>query len=171
MRSLILMIVCLVPALPGCSQSEPPAQAAAPRLVVHKSPTCGCCVKWEVGIRSKGFQVESVITDDLSQLKAKNRVPAELASCHTAFVEGYVIEGHVPAHAIQRLLSERPAARGLGVPGMPAGSPGMAEPGQEGGYDVLLLREDGTTELFERVPAASGRSAARSVPASGTRAD
>ena len=160
MRSIVFIALSIVAvaSLEGCGKPDQPTQAPGvraaavkPEVMIYKSPTCGCCGKWEEHIRAAGYEVVQKPTEDMTAVKTAQRVPAAVASCHTAVVGGYVIEGHVPAHAITRLLSERPAARGLVVPGMPAGSPGMANPGHEGGYDVLLLREDGTTELFEHV--------------------
>ena len=141
MRSWILMSLCLTAALSGCKQSQP-ATPRAPRVVIYKSPSCGCCVKWEVYVRSRGFEVASVMTDDIAAVKAKHGVPAELASCHTATVEGYVLEGHVPVQSIQRLLSERPAARGLVVSGMPAGAPGMGGE-KTGTWTIYAFTKDG----------------------------
>lgn len=96
-----------------------------PEVVVYKSPSCGCCQGWVDHIRKAGHAARIVERDDLAPVKARARIPEALQSCHTAFVEGYAIEGHVPAEAIARLLAERPAILGLAVPGMPAGTPGM----------------------------------------------
>lgn len=104
------------------------AGAEPTTIQVYKTPTCGCCTKWIDHLRVAGYAVEATDLPDLSTLKATNGVPRELASCHTAMVEGYVIEGHVPASDIDRLLAERPEVAGLAVPGMPMGSPGMEHP-------------------------------------------
>ena len=98
---------------------------ALPLVSVTKDPSCGCCDGWAAHIEAAGFPVRVVESADMGNLKQRLDVPAELASCHTAEVGGYVVEGHVPAAAIRRLLAERPEAKGLAVPGMPAGSPGM----------------------------------------------
>ena len=121
--------------------------AAEPAITVYKSPTCGCCTEWADHLRKNGFAVETVDSLDLSRIKAMSGVKPELASCHTAFVNGYVIEGHVPADDITRLLAEKPDARGLTVPGMPAGSPGMESPTPEH-YQVLLIDKAGKTTAF-----------------------
>lgn len=121
--------------------------AAEPAITVYKSPTCGCCTEWADHLRKNGFAVETVDSLDLSRIKAMSGVKPELASCHTAFVNGYVIEGHVPADDITRLLAEKPDARGLTVPGMPAGSPGMESPTPEH-YQVLLIDKTGKTTVF-----------------------
>jgi hypothetical protein len=121
--------------------------AAEPAITVYKSPTCGCCTEWADHLRTNGFAVETVDSLDLSRIKAMSGVRPQLASCHTAFVNGYVIEGHVPADDITRLLAEKPDARGLTVPGMPAGSPGMESPTPEH-YQVLLIDKTGKTTVF-----------------------
>ena len=100
-----------------------------PRILVTKDPSCGCCDGWADHVKAAGYPVEVVISAQMGALKQRLGVPPALASCHTAEVDGYVLEGHVPAEAIARLLAERPVARGLAVPGMPAGSPGMDFPG------------------------------------------
>ncbi len=114
--------------------------AAAPVVIVHKDPNCGCCSGWVEHIREAGFTVEVRDVPDLTRLKTRLGVPADLAACHTAEVSGYAIEGHVPAAALRRLLSEKPKAKGLAVPGMPVGSPGMEVPdGRMEEYDVVLF--------------------------------
>ena len=103
--------------------------AATPTMVVNKDPNCGCCSGWVEHVKAAGFATRVNEVSDLAPLKSQLSIPAALASCHTAQIEGYVIEGHVPASAIKRLLSERPSAIGLAVAGMPVGSPGMQVPG------------------------------------------
>jgi hypothetical protein len=144
-----LALAALTWLLIGCAeQPDPPATGTA-TLVVHKTPSCGCCGEWVEHMRQAGFQATVVEAADLSPIKAKVGLPYGLGSCHTAEVEGYFVEGHVPAQDVQRLLAERPDALGLTVPGMPLGSPGMEVPsGQVDAYDVLLVRRDGTTEVF-----------------------
>ena len=118
--------------------------AAVPVMVINKDANCGCCSGWADHIRRAGFETRINEVADLRPIKAKLAVPNALASCHTAEVDGYVIEGHVPAPAIRRLLAERPTAIGLAVPGMPAGSPGMEVPGSsDETYDVLLFARSG----------------------------
>jgi hypothetical protein len=109
-----------------------------PLIKVSKDPNCGCCTGWVEHLRSNGFIATVTDAADMQAIKARLGVPDELASCHTAEIGGYVIEGHVPAVAIRRLLSEKPAARGLAVPGMPIGSPGM-EGGTPEVYEVILF--------------------------------
>jgi hypothetical protein len=120
------------------------AAAAAPRMTVNKDPNCGCCSGWLAHVRSAGFDITVNELSDLTALKSSLSIPAALVSCHTAEVGGYVIEGHVPVSAIRRLLSERPQAAGLAVPGMPIGSPGMEVPGSpDETYDVILFGPSG----------------------------
>ena len=128
------------------------AFAAAPRITVAKSPTCGCCSAWVEHVRAAGFEVDArnVSQTSLDALKVQAGVPAELTSCHTAQVEGYFIEGHVPAGDIQRLLAERPDALGLTVPGMPIGSPGMEMGNEREPYDTIIVMRDGSARVFQQ---------------------
>ena len=128
------------------------ARAASPQLYVAKSPTCGCCGAWVEHMQAAGFdtQVQNVSNEWLYRTKAQLGITEELASCHTARIGNYVIEGHVPAADVARLLAERPDAIGLAVPGMPIGSPGMEMGDTVDRYDVVLIRRDGTTEVFAR---------------------
>ncbi len=120
------------------------ATGALPTIVVTKDPNCGCCTGWVDHVRAAGFVVDVVETPEVNRLKARLGVPQALASCHTAEIGGYVIEGHVPAGAIKRLLADRPQAKGLAVPGMPAGSPGMEVEGMEPDtYEVVLFGPSG----------------------------
>jgi hypothetical protein len=121
--------------------------AGAPAsIMVWKDPNCGCCGKWVAHLRENGFTVAVFDHDDMPSVKVSRGVPPELASCHTAEISGYIVEGHVPAHAIKRLLMERPAGRGISVPGMPIGSPGM-EGGTPEPYEVLLFGRDEPTRF------------------------
>ncbi|WP_262048134.1 DUF411 domain-containing protein [Bradyrhizobium sp. Bra78] len=122
----------------------PVAAAFAEELAVtvHKDPNCGCCAGWVQHLRDAGFVVRVDETADLESIRSRLGVPADLTACHTAEVAGYVVEGHVPAAAIRRLLAERPNAKGVAVPGMPIGSPGM-EGGRPAAYSVMLFGADG----------------------------
>jgi hypothetical protein len=131
-----------LPALLGAS--------AAVSMVVYKDPSCGCCKKWVSLMQSAGFEVSARDTADMPSIKRRYQVPGALASCHTALVGGYVIEGHVPADLIARLLKEKPKVLGLAAPGMPAGSPGMEMGGQKDAYDVLTFDAAGKTTVFAR---------------------
>ncbi len=120
------------------------AAEALPKMTVTRDPNCGCCGGWVAHVRAAGFPVEVVEAADLAPLKARLGVPDSLISCHTAEVGGYVVEGHVPADAIKRLLVERPRAKGLAVAGMPVSSPGMEVPGTPPEtYEVVLFATDG----------------------------
>jgi hypothetical protein len=120
------------------------AAETLPRMVVTKDPTCGCCTAWVEHVRAAGFDVAVVESSDLSRLKIRLGVPQTLASCHTAEIGGYVIEGHVPPAVIKRLLAEKPDAKGLAVPGMPVGSPGMeVEDMEPDTFEVVLFGPSG----------------------------
>ncbi len=131
-----------------------PASAMAEAIHTAKSPTCGCCGAWVEHMAMEGHKVsvEDMEDEALQTLKIALGIPEEMMSCHTARVDGYVIEGHVPAADVDRLLAERPDAIGLSVPGMVMGTPGMGP--REGGdvFDVLLMKRDGTTEVFTIYP-------------------
>ena len=124
--------------------------AFAAEVNVYKSPTCGCCKEWVKHLQANGFSVKAHDVPDVSQYKVANGVPVTLGSCHTATVGGYVIEGHVPASDVKRLLKERPPVRGLAVPGMPIGSPGMEQGGHKQRYDVLTFDKQGKTSVYSR---------------------
>ena len=121
----------------------------AAEIAVYKSPTCGCCSKWVSHLEANGFSVKAYDVQNVNSYKDRYGVPVPLGACHTAVVEGYVIEGHVPAADIKRLLAERPKMKGLAVPGMPAGSPGMEGPHSET-YEVLSFDAAGETNVFAR---------------------
>jgi hypothetical protein len=123
--------------LAGAALLPAKAWSASPQVLVHKDPNCGCCSGWVAHLELNGFRVEVAPTTELNRIKSRLGVPFELAGCHTAEVDGYVIEGHVPASALKRFLSERPKATGLSVPGMPNGSPGMTGEYEE--YEVMLF--------------------------------
>jgi hypothetical protein len=129
----------------------PPAAADPVRVQVYKSPTCGCCNKWIDHLESNGFSVHATDVPDLAPIKAENGVPRRLASCHTAIVDGYLVEGHVPAADVRRLLRDRPKVSGLAVPGMPIGSPGMEGPNPER-YQVLSFGPEGVSVFSTHGP-------------------
>jgi len=128
--------------------AEPAAQGT--RVVVYKSPTCGCCGAWVTYMRANGFTVEVHDQDDVTPIKRASGVPVALESCHTAQIGGYVVEGHVPVSAIRRMLREKPAIAGLAVAGMVAGSPGMEMGNQHPPYDVTSFTREGRTAVYER---------------------
>lgn len=125
---------------------------AQPLVKVFKSPTCGCCGDWISHLEANDFGVDATNVDNLQPIKEKAGIPPGKGSCHTAFIDNYVIEGHVPAADIKRLLEEKPDALGLTVPGMPIGSPGMEMGDRKDPYKVLLIRRDGSTEVFSEHP-------------------
>lgn len=129
--------------------AQSPAVGTLPLVEVFKSPSCGCCTGWVDHLRAAGFQVDVTETDDLEPVRKQLGVPYGKGSCHTAKVGGYVVEGHVPAADIQRLLAERPDVRGLVLPGMPLGSPGMEVPdGRVQRYTVEQVARDGSTSAW-----------------------
>lgn len=163
---LVLSFV-LVPVMVALSACAPTAQAplaavaatgpaaspaqGLPIALVHKSPTCGCCVLWVDHLKKAGFDVEIRDNEDVTPVKQRLGVPYGKGSCHTAEIGGYFIEGHVPVEDIKRLLAEKPDAKGLVLPGMPMGSPGMEGPeGTSQSYTVELVARDGTTSPFSQ---------------------
>ncbi|WP_199221321.1 DUF411 domain-containing protein [Maritimibacter sp. 55A14] len=130
--------------------------AAVEAMHVLKDPNCGCCSAWIDMLESAGFRVttEPSMGTALSRYKLENGIPMSMVSCHTGKIDGYMIEGHVPAADIRRLLIERPEAVGLAVPGMPYGSPGMGSESEREAYEVHLIRRDGTTATFSSYDAA-----------------
>ena len=147
-RAAMLVAACTIGlACSGDRSAREEPTGNATLITVYKSPTCGCCTAWVDHLRNEGFRVVAIDTTDLEPIKRRYDVPRRLSSCHTAVVGNYVIEGHVPAADIRRLLAERPQIRGLAVPGMPQGSPGM-ETGVTERYDVLALMGDGKATVF-----------------------
>lgn len=141
---LALAFAGMVAAIGGLARATP---AAAPEIVVYKSPSCGCCKKWIEHLRAAGFRVTAHDTSDLASVGMRYGVPQKLMSCHTAVVGGYVVEGHVPTDVIQRLLKERPNLAGVAVPGMPAGSPGM-ESETPTHYRIFTFEKSGATAVY-----------------------
>ena len=126
------------------------AAATAPLVMVYKAESCDCCDAWVQHLRNSGLHVIAHHSDDLPAMRRRAGVPRELESCHTAFVDSYVIEGHVPAVDVKRLLADRPDAIGLSVPGMPFGSPGLGPETEREPYEVLLIAHDGSSTVFAR---------------------
>ena len=135
-----LLLIAVLGSAPVWAQSSAAVE-------VFKSPYCGCCGKWVEHLRQNGFQVNTHDVEDVTAARKKMGMPDRLGSCHTAKIGGYVVEGHVPAADIQRLLRDKPKALGLAVPSMPPGSPGM-ESAKPMPYQTLLVRTDGTTQVF-----------------------
>jgi hypothetical protein len=142
-RHFIVLLVLL--AVAGCTRTPTDAEGL---VTVYKNESCGCCKLWVRHLQQAGFTVTVHNLDNLGPTKERVGVPVAMGSCHTAEVSGYFVEGHVPAEDIKRLLRERPDAKGLTVPGMPAGSPGMEVPGKTQPYDVFLVSKDGSTSIY-----------------------
>jgi hypothetical protein len=135
----------------ACTTPAFAAKAGAPLVEVWKDPSCGCCKDWIRHLEANGFAVK-VSDSGNTAMRGRVGMPERLGSCHTALVDGYVVEGHVPAREIRRLLKDRPSALGLAVPGMPVGSPGMDGPeygGRRDPYDVLLVQASGASAVFQ----------------------
>jgi hypothetical protein len=126
-----------------------PGAGADPTMTIYMSPTCGCCAKWVDHVKAAGFKTVVHEEEDMDTVKESLGVPRDMRSCHTAQVDKYLIEGHVPAEDVRKLLAQKPKAAGLAAPGMPASSPGMALPGEpHEPFDVLLFQRDGKSEVF-----------------------
>ena len=151
MRATLLILAALGIALSGGSasagQSSRPAGALIP-MKVYKTPTCGCCAKWVDHVKAAGFATEVTDLSNLTMIKSNAGVPQRLASCHTALVDGYVVEGHIPADVIHKLLKDKPKVTGIAVPGMPIGSPGMEQGDRKDRYDVLTFDKNGNTTVY-----------------------
>lgn len=122
-------------------------KTASKKIVIYQSKSCGCCKKWVKHLEDNGFETVSKFVDDVTETKLSVNLPMKLASCHTALVDGYLIEGHVPASAIQKLLAEKSSIKGIAVPGMPMGSPGM-EGSYKEPFDVIAFEENGNERIF-----------------------
>ena len=147
MKNWILLIgIATAMLLQACTQGSAPEPP--PTVTVWKSPSCGCCGKWVDHLKAEGFVVTVIDERAMAPLKSSLQIPQELQSCHTAKVGDYLVEGHVPAADIRRLLAERPDARGIAVPGMPAGSPGMEVPGRFDAFDVMLFGAEGESRFY-----------------------
>ena len=146
-RSLLVGAASLAALAPSVGLAQ-----GAPAIHVLRDRNCGCCEAWVQILRADGFEVttENSFGTLLIRHKLDNGIPQDMISCHTGEIDGYFIEGHVPASDVERLLATRPAALGLAVPGMPIGSPGMEMGNQRDAFDTLLVLQDGTTEVFQR---------------------
>jgi hypothetical protein len=146
-RRLLLASVCLAAVLVAVLQAQAPT---ATKMTVYKSPTCGCCAKWVEHMKKAGFDVTVNDAENMSQVKSEHHVPANLNSCHTAIVDGYVVEGHVPDEVIRKLLTERPKVAGIAVAGMDMAAPGMATEGVPESYVVQVFNADGTSHIYAK---------------------
>ena len=142
------VLVVLVVAAPQDRAAR--AEVADGQVVVYKTATCGCCSKWVDHMRDAGFEVRAENVRDMTEVKRREGVPLDLASCHTTLIGDYVFEGHIPPRVIKDFLAEEPELAGLAVPGMPIGSPGMEGPNPVA-YDVIAFDAEGNRGVFERI--------------------
>jgi len=147
--TMVLLAAALMPLTPADAADQSTRAQSLPVVEMTRHPQCGCCAKWADHLREEGFAVKVTETRKMWGVKRLAGIPKDLDSCHTATVGGYVVEGHVPADDIKRLLSERPDVMGLSVPGMPIGSPGMEVGNRTEPYDVLTFDADGQTDVFK----------------------
>ena len=119
------------------------------KMSVYRSPSCGCCGVWIEHMKKHGFAITDIKTDELEAIKEQYNVPSNLASCHTAMIDGYLMEGHIPADEIKRFLKQKPNLKGLSVPGMPLGTPGMEAGERKQPFDVLAFNDSGKVEVFK----------------------
>lgn len=146
-RRVLLLGLCVLPLTQAL-----PALAASPSILVYKNPSCGCCGSWVKHLEEAGFPVSVEEVADTSPIRKRLGLPEKYGACHTATVADYVLEGHVPADDVKRLLATRPTALGLAVPGMPVGSPGMEVGDRVDPYEVLLVDRAGQASVFSRYP-------------------
>ena len=120
------------------------------KITVYRSPSCGCCGGWIAHMKKHGFDITDIKTDNLDSIKQKYNLPQDLASCHTAIIDGYILEGHIPADDIKRFLTQKPNLKGLTVPAMPIGTPGMESGNIKQPFTVLAWNQQGNTTVFNR---------------------
>lgn len=149
-RSILMAMVVVAAgvAVPVFGRAAAQGSQALPAVTVYKDPSCGCCSLWITHLERAGFRVTATNTADMPALRTKLGVPAHVQSCHTAVVSGFVVEGHVPADDVKRLLMSRPKVKGIAVPGMPVGSPGMEQGSVRHHYSVLTFDDAGRTTVF-----------------------
>ena len=119
-------------------------------MTVYKSPYCGCCTKWVDIMKEKGFKVNTIMSNNMNEIKAKLGITPKMSSCHTALVDGYIVEGHVNYSAIKKMLTQKPDIVGLTVPGMPIGSPGMEQGNMKQAYNIMSIKKDGSLNIYEK---------------------
>jgi hypothetical protein len=146
LRYAILLAAFVVPA-DAAQQASKAASSSAQPITVYRTASCGCCGLWVDHLKKAGFEPTVHMVNNMNEAPPHKRVPAGLHSCHTATLEGYIVEGHVPADVIRQLLKERPKVTGIAVPGMPLGSPGMESPNPQP-YDVLTFDASGKTTVY-----------------------
>jgi len=146
-RRTLLAALSLAALLATTASAQAPALT---KMTVYKSPTCGCCAKWVEHMKKAGFDLAVTDTDNVSLIKAEHKVPSNLAACHTAIVNGYVVEGHVPDDVIRKMLAEKPKISGIAVAGMPMGAPGMETEGVPQSYDVMAFDATGASHVYAK---------------------
>jgi hypothetical protein len=146
-RRTLLTALSLAALLVATVSAQAPALT---KMTVFKSPTCGCCAKWVEHMKKAGFDLTVTDTDNVSLIKAEHKVPSNLAACHTAIVNGYVVEGHVPEDVIRKMLAEKPKISGIAVAGMPMGAPGMETEGIPQTYDVMAFDATGASHVYAK---------------------
>jgi hypothetical protein len=146
-RRTLLAALSLAALLVATASAQAPALT---KMTVYKSPTCGCCAKWVEHMKKAGFDLAVTDTDNVSLIKAEHKVPSNLAACHTAIVNGYVVEGHVPDDVIRKMLAEKPKISGIAVAGMPMGAPGMETEGVPQSYDVMAFHATGASHVYAK---------------------
>jgi hypothetical protein len=156
-RTFTLLALVLIPM--ACLNAAPATKAPAnqqaspaPEMTVYRSPTCTCCGRWLEHMKQNGFAIKDIPTEDMDAIKRQHGVPATLQSCHTALVDGYWVEGHVPAEDVKKLLRDKPAVAGISVPGMPVGTPGMEMGPRQDPFAVMQLDKSGNTSVFHDYP-------------------
>lgn len=149
-RALFVAVLAFGSAV-AVAQSPPRAQQPKTAVTVYKNASCGCCKNWVEHLRAAGFDVTAIDVENIGEIKGKYGVPTDIASCHTAVVDGYVVEGHVPSDVVQRFLRERPQVVGIATPGMPVGSPGMEDPsGRREPYNIVAFDKSGKQTVYDR---------------------
>ena len=156
--SILLLSTLLVATAAVFFFSSSQASEAPTKMVVYQDPNCGCCSKWVDHIVAAGIEVEVRNASNMSQVKFQQGIDRNLQSCHTGLIDGYIVEGHVPAEDVLRMLEERPAIKGISVPGMPIGSPGMEQgsPAEYDSYDVVAFDGAGNVRRYRHVEAGAG---------------
>ncbi|MCX7088777.1 MAG: DUF411 domain-containing protein [Methylococcales bacterium] len=148
MRTILIFTLGLLACSGFAHAKKTPENNPPIEIVVYRSPSCGCCGKWLEHLKSNQFNVVDHLVEDVQSVKDRYGVSAELASCHTALVNGYVVEGHVPASDIKKLLASKPPVVGISVPGMPSGTPGMEMGAKKDAYDVVSFDKNKQTQVF-----------------------
>ncbi|MEE9355243.1 MAG: DUF411 domain-containing protein [Methylococcaceae bacterium] len=149
-NTIVFIAFFLIPAFTYAESDADTSQKQFKEMVVYRSPTCGCCAKWIEHLKQENFNIKDIVTDDMDSIKSQYKIPRKLSSCHTAVIDGYVIEGHVPAEDIKTLLTSKADVVGITVPGMPVGTPGMEMGGKKDPFDVISFDKQGSYKAYHR---------------------